>query len=259
MVPAAGVVVTSFRTSDAANSSGWWTVLTAPLGHGDQFTIDNYRQVWTGGIARSFVSSVAVALPAVAIPVTLAVFAAYAFTFMRFRGREALFSIIVALLVVPIQVAFVPLIRLYGAFDLNGTYPAAYLSHAGFGMPLAVFILRTYLMGIPKALVEAAMVDGASHYHVLSRVIVPVSAPAIASCVIFQFLSVWNDLLVALIFLGEGDQQTLTMTLGGQVGAAAGVQFVSGAAIITVSVPVLVFVTLQRYFVRGLTAASLGG
>ena len=258
LVPTVGVVVTSFRTSDAANSSGWWWAFTWPLDL-DQFTIDSYRLVWTGGIGRSFLTSMVIALPAVAIPIVIAVFAAYALAFTGFRGRHLLSAIIVALLVVPSQVAIVPLIRLYSQFDLNGTYAAVYLSHAGFGLPLAVYILRNYMIGIPKTLVECAMIDGASHYQILRRLIWPLSVPAVASFAIFQFLWVWNDYLIALIFLGDGYHKTITMALGGQVGGSQGVQLVSGAAIIAVSVPVLIFATLQRYFVRGLTAASVNG
>jgi len=260
LVPTLGIVVTSFRTVDAANSSGWWTVITSPLDL-TQYTIDNYRQAWTGGMADSFFNSVAVTLPAIVIPILLAGFAAYAFAFMQFPGRDLLFPIIVALLVVPNQVALAPLLRIYGNLDLTGTYAAVYLAHIGFGMPLAVFILRNYMVTLPRAVIESAKVDGASHYQIFWRLIIPMSVPALAAFAVFQCLWVWNDLLIALLFLGEGDRQTVTITLGGLVGGTGGQgwQLVTGGAIITISVPVLVFVLLQRYFVRGLTAGSVNG
>jgi alpha-glucoside transport system permease protein len=260
LVPTAGPVVTSFRTADAARSSGWWTVITSPL-ELTQYTIDNYRQVWTGGMARSFLNSLAVTVPAVVIPLVIAGFAAYTFTFMDFRGREVLFAVIVTLLVVPIQVALAPLLRLYSDLGLTGTYAAVYLAHIGFGMPLAVLILRNFMVKLPRTIVESAKIDGASHYQTFWRLVLPISAPALASFAVFQFLWVWNDLLVALVFLGEGERQTVTITLGGQVGGAGGQgsQLASGGALVAVSVPVLIFIGLQRYFVRGLTAGSVNG
>lgn len=259
-MPAAGLIVTSFRTTDAVNSSGWWHVVIPPLDPA-QFTLDNYRQAWNGGMAESYLSSLAVTLPAVFIPLLIAGFAAYAFTFMTFPGRTILFPLIVSLLIVPSQVALAPLLRIYSDVHLNGTYAAVYLAHIGFGMPLAVFLLRAFMANLPRAVIDCARVDGASHFHVFWRVVVPMSAPAFAAFAVFQFLSVWNDLLIALIFLNEGPLQTVTMTLGGQIGQVGGRgwQAVSGAALIALSVPVLVSLVLQRYFIRGLTTGSVGG
>jgi len=260
LVPTMGIVVTSFRTLDAVNSSGWWTVLTPPLDPA-QYTLDGYRQAWNGAMANSFLNSLAVTLPAVAIPLLVAGFAAYAFAFIRFRGRNLLFSLIVGLLIVPVQVALAPLLRIYGELGLNGTYAAVYLAHVGFNLPLAVFILRGYMATLPAALIEAARVDGASHYQIFWRLVLPLSVPALAAFATFQFLLVWNDLLIALLYLGEGEQQVVTVTLGGQIGGnqILGWQVVTGAALITMAVPVLVFVALQRYFIRGLTAGTVGG
>lgn len=260
LVPTAGTVVTSFRTVDAVNSSGWWTVLTSPLDL-TQYTFAGYRQVWSSEMARSFLNSMVVTLPAVLIPILIAGFAAYAFTFMDFRGRKILFPLIVALLVVPMQVALAPLLRLYSDLDLVGTYAAAYLTHIGFGMPLAVLILRNFVATLPRSIIESAKVDGASHYQIFWRLVMPLSVPAVAAFAVFQFLSVWNDLLIALVFLGEGERQTVTMTLGGQIGQVGGRgwQAVSGSALIALSVPLLVFIVLQRYFIRGLTAAAVNG
>ena len=260
LIPTAGTVVTSFRTVDAVNSSGWWTVLTSPLDL-TQYTFAGYRQAWSSEMGRSFLNSAVVTLPAVLIPILIAGFAAYAFTFMDFRGRKILFPLIVALLVVPMQVALAPLLRLYSDLHVVGTYAAAYLTHIGFGMPLAVLILRNFMATLPRTIIESAKVDGASHYQIFWRLVIPMSIPALAAFAVFQFLSVWNDLLIALVFLGEGDRQTVTMTLGGQIGQVGGRgwQAVSGAALISLGVPVLVFIALQRYFIRGLLAGAVNG
>ena len=260
LIPTAGTVVTSFRTVDAVNTSGWWTVLALPLDT-SQFTLAGYRDVWTSGMARSFLNSLVVTLPAVLIPILIAAFAAYAFAFMAFKGRKILFPFIVALLVVPVQVALAPLLRLYTDLGLTGTYAAAYLTHLGFGLPLGILLLRNYMVTLPRTIVESARVDGASHYQVFWRLVIPLSLPALAAYAVFQFLAVWNDLLIALLFLGEGDKQTATIALGGQIGQVGGRgwQAVSGAALIVLSVPVLVFILLQRYFIRGMLAGAVNG
>jgi alpha-glucoside transport system permease protein len=172
-----------------------------------------------------------------------------------------MFAAIVGLLIVPNQVALAPLLAFYGRAHMTGTYAAVYLTHIGFGLPLAVFIIRTYMRTLPVSLIESAKVDGASHYQIFWRLVIPLSVPALASFAIFQFLVVWNDLLIALLYLGEGDRQVLTVTLGGVLGGnqLLGWQLVTGAAVITMAVPVLVFLTLQRYFVQGLAAGSVGG
>lgn len=260
LIPTAGTVVTSFRTVDAVNSTGWWRVFALPLDT-TQLTLSGYRQAWTGGMARSFLNSLVVTLPAVLIPILIAGFAAYAFTFMAFKGRKILFPFIVALLVVPVQVALAPLLRLYNDLHLTGTYAAAYLTHIGFGLPLGILLLRNFMATLPRTIVESARIDGASHYQVFWRLVMPLSLPALASYAVFQFLTVWNDLLIALVFLGEGDKQTATITLGGQIGQVGGRgwQAVSGSALLVLSVPVLVFILLQRYFIRGLLAGAVNG
>ena len=187
-----------------------------------QWTLANYERGRspTGNMGRAFVNSIAITLPATIIPIMIAAFAAYAFTFMRFPGRDVLFILVVSLLVVPNQVALVPLLQIYGDFGLNGTFPAAWLAHIGFGMPLAIYILRTYMATLPKELIESAKIDGASHFTTFWRLIVPVSVPALASFAIFQFLWVWNDLLVALLFIGPGENEPMTVNLAGLVGPA---------------------------------------
>ena len=211
-------------------------------------------------MSQAFVNSFIVALPATVIPILIAAFAAYAFTFMQWRGRDLMFVVIVGLLVVPNQVAFVPLVKLYGALGMNGTFPAVWLAHIGFGMPLAIYILRTYMSGLPMAVIESAKIDGASHFTTFWRLIMPMSTPALASFAIFQFLWVWNDLLVALIFLGRGENTVATVALQGLQGqTGAGRELIPAAGFITIIVPILVFLTLQRYFIRGMTSGAVKG
>jgi alpha-glucoside transport system permease protein len=259
LIPTIGIIVTSFRTPDAANTSGWWTVISSPLDF-SQYTTANYREAWNGGMGNAFINSFAVVLPATVIPIMIAAFAAYAFTFRYFPGRDTLFVVVVALLVVPNQVALVPLLRLYTDTGLTGTYAAVYLAHIGFGMPLAIYILRNYMSTLPKAVIESAKIDGASHFKTFWKLIVPMSVPALASFAIFQFLWTWNDLLIALLYLGPGEREVVTVTVAGLVGQQnQGWQLLTAGAILSMIVPVAVFVSLQRYFVRGLTAGSVKG
>ena len=257
LVPSVGLLITSFRTQEAALTSGWWTVITKPF---QDWTTTNYSQVWSGGGSNAFVNSLVVSLPATVIPIFIAAFAAYAFTFMEFPGRDFFFILIVGLLVVPLQVALVPLLKIYGSVGLQGTFASVWLAHAAFGLPLAIFILRGYMTTLPRGVIESAKIDGASHYQTFWRLIVPMSVPALASFAIFQFLWTWNDLLVALIFLGPGEKEVLTVAVAGLVGAQQqGWQLITAGAFISMVVPLLVFLGLQRYFVRGLTAGAVKG
>jgi alpha-glucoside transport system permease protein len=212
-------------------------------------------------MGNSFINSLAVTLPATIIPIMIAAFAAYAFTFMEFPFRDTLFVVIVALLVVPNQVALVPLLRLYTNFNLTGQFAAVYLAHIGFGMPLAIYILRNYMSTLPKAVIESAKIDGASHFKTFWRLIVPMSVPALASFAIFQFLWVWNDLLVALVYLGPIPQNhPLSVTLANLTTNFGGNwQFVTAAAFVSMIIPIIVFFSLQRYFVRGITGGAVKG
>jgi alpha-glucoside transport system permease protein len=260
IVPVIGLLVTSVRDPDAAATTGWWTTFANPLDF-TQWTIANYREVlFENGMGNAFLNSFAVALPSTIIPIMIAAFAAYGFTFMHFRGRDALFILIVGLLVIPNQVALVPLLRLYGDLGLNGTFVAVWLAHAGFGMPLAIYLLRNYMSGLPNAVVESAKVDGASHFTIFWRLVIPMSVPALASFAIFQFLWTWNDLLVALLFIGSGPNEVITVNLASLLGTQGqNWQLLTAGAFVTMAVPLLVFVTLQRYFIRGLTAGSVKG
>ncbi|MET8522683.1 carbohydrate ABC transporter permease [Nocardioides sp. NPDC004968] len=256
-IPTLGLLISSFRDEADVKSSGWWTVITDPF---SQWTLDSYTQVLESGMANAFVNSIVVSVPATVLPIMIAAFAAYAFTFMRFPGRNVLFMLIVGLLVVPLQVAFVPLLSLFSDYDLNGTFLAVWLAHTAFGMPLAVFILRSYMSSLPQEIIESAEIDGASHFQTFWRLIVPMSVPALAAFAIFQFLWVWNDLLVALIFLGAGDNEVVTITLRDLIGDRGQEwHLLTAGAFITMTVPLIVFFSLQRYFVRGLTAGSVKG
>jgi alpha-glucoside transport system permease protein len=257
LVPSLGLLITSFRTAEAALTTGWWTVITKPF---QDWTLSNYTEVLNSGGRNAFVNSLVVSLPATIIPIFIAAFAAYAFTFMEFPGRDFFFILIVGLLVVPLQVALVPLLKIYGNIGLQGTFASVWLAHAAFGLPLAIFILRGYMTTLPRGVIESAKIDGASHYQTFWRLIVPMSVPALASFAIFQFLWTWNDLLVALIFLGPGEKEVLTVAVAGLVGAQQqGWQLITAGAFISMVVPLLVFLGLQRYFVRGLTAGAVKG
>ena len=264
MIPVLGMLVNSFRPRDDQLASGWWTAIASPL-DATKWTLQNYSDVLSdraGGVnmGSAFINSIVVALPATIIPILVACFAAYAFTFMQWKGRDVVFVIVVGLLVIPNQVALVPLLKLYRELGMGGTFPAVWLAHIGFGMPLAVYIFRNYMSGLPMALIESAKIDGASHFTTFWRLIIPMSTPAIASFAIFQFLWVWNDLLVALLFLGRGDNTVVTVALQGLQGQTGqGVELIPSAAFVAIIVPILVFLSLQRYFIRGMTSGAVKG
>ena len=232
-----------------------------------EFTLENYREVLTAsGIGQSFVNSLTVTLPATVIPILIAAFAAYAFSWMNFPFRNLLFALVVALLVVPLQMSLIPLLQLYnGVGGLLGVdakgYVGIWLAHTGFGLPLAIYLLRNYIGSLPKDIIESARIDGASHYKIFTRMILPLSVPALASFAIFQFLWVWNDLLIAMVFLGNSDSQlVLTARLRELLGSrGANWEILTASAFISIVVPLLVFFSLQRFFVRGLLAGSVKG
>ncbi|MCD6022045.1 MAG: carbohydrate transporter permease [Actinomycetia bacterium] len=273
MIPTAGVLITSFRPEALVDTTGWWTALAHPF-ETSQWTLENYRLALdTGGFASAFLNSLAVAIPATVIPIAIAAFAAYAFSWMEFRGRYLMFIAVVGLLVVPLQMALIPILRLYneGAIvanyyvfpdlDLNGTFLGVWLAHTAFGLPLAIYLLRNYIGSLPSSIIESARIDGADHFTIFWRLIIPLSVPALAAFAIFQFLWVWNDLLVAYVFLG-GSRETrvLTLALQGLVGREGeNWHLLTAAAFISMALPLLVFFSLQKYFVRGLTAGAVKG
>jgi alpha-glucoside transport system permease protein len=260
-VPTIGMLVSSLRESDEISTSGWWTVFAHPFDV-TQWTLENYSDVIAAdGMGDAFISSLLVTIPSTIIPVTIATFAAYAFAWMDFYGRETLFAMVVGLLVVPLHMALIPLLRLYTDLGLTGTYFGIWLAHTGFGLPLAIYLLYTYISQLPQDLFESAFIDGASHFTAFTRLVLPLSVPAIASFIIFQFLWVWNDLLVALVFLGSRpDVAVVTIRLSELVGSK-GQQWhlLTAGAFVSMAVPLMVFFSLQRYFVRGLLAGSVKG
>ena len=204
-LPTTGLLITSFRSPNDINTTGWWTVFTHPFE--TTWTLANYSDVLTAdGMFDAFINSLIVIIPATVIPITIAAFAAYAFAWMRFPGRPVLFAVVIGLLVVPLQMTLVPLLRAYNVMDLTGTFLGIWLAHAGFGLPLAIYLLYNYIAQLPRDLFESAFIDGASHYTAFTRLVLPLSLPALAAFAIFQFLWVWNDLLVALVFLGTDSE-----------------------------------------------------
>ena len=243
------------------------------------FTLDNYQQVIGGkdfeiideegnvevipgdDMSNAFLNSLAVAVPATIIPILIAAFAAYAFAWMNFPGRRLLFIIVVGLLVVPLQIALVPVLDVYGNLELNGTFLAIWLAHTGFGLALATYLLFNYIATLPRETLESAFIDGASHFTVFVRLVLPLSVPALASFAIFQFLWVWNDYLVALVFLGSNPEfEVVTQRLADITGSRGNDwHLLTAGAFVSMLLPLIVFISLQRYFVRGLLAGSVKG
>jgi len=232
-----------------------------------RFTLDNYREVLNAeGIGASFINSLTVAIPSTVIPILVAAFAAYALAWMKFPGRALIIAMVVGLLVVPLQMSLIPLLKFYngvGAFFgvPSKTYLGIWLAHMGFGLPLAIYLLRNYMAGLPREIMESARVDGATDFEIFLKIVLPLSFPALASFSIFQFLWTWNDLLVAMVFLGAGNEElVLTGRLVNLLGSRGGNwEILTASAFITIIVPLLVFFTLQRFLVRGLLAGSVKG
>jgi len=262
LIPTVGVFVNSFRSADAITSTGWWTVLTNPSG----LTLANYNQVFSQeDLGSKFLNSLYITIPATVIPTMIAAFTAYAFSWMKFPGRTVLFLILVALIVIPLQTTFIPIGKMFNNFlffgDINGTFLAIWLAHTAYGLPFAIYLLRNYMGSLPHEVFESAAIDGASPVTAFFRLALPMSVPAIASLVIFQFVFVWNDLLVALIFIGANtDNQPLTQALAQLVNSyGSGWQYLAAAGFVAMIVPLLVFLSLQRFFVRGISAGSVTG
>ncbi len=262
LLPTIGLFITSLREKTEAQRTGWWDVILNPLSQ--NWDVSSYATVLTEkNLGTSFISSMAVTVPATILPLLFAAYAAFGFTFLKFRGREFFFSVIIGLLVVPLQGALVPVLRMFLSFtektgiEISGQYAAAWFVHSAFAMPLAIYILRNYMMTIPNSLIEAARVDGASNFTIFWRLVLPISVPALASFAIFQFLWVWNDYLIAFVFVGN-ERPVLTYTLLAMLGQyGEGWQAVAAGSFISLSIPLLVFFSLQRYFIRGLTAGAV--
>ncbi|HEX5590443.1 MAG TPA: carbohydrate ABC transporter permease [Candidatus Limnocylindrales bacterium] len=259
VVPTLGLFVNSFRPASDVAQSGWWNALFPPW----DFTLDNYsRVIAANDLGDAFINSLFITIPSTVIPVMVAAFAAYAFAWMNFPFKNAIFVAIVGLLVIPLQSTLIPVLRLLAGAGIAGEFLAVWLAHTGYGLPFAVYLLRNYMGSLPREVFESAAIDGANPATAFFRLALPMSVPVIASLAIFQFLFVWNDLLVALIYIGPTDPENLPMTvrvaslvssLGGET------HFLTAAAFLTMILPLVVFLGLQRYFVRGITGGAVKG
>jgi len=273
-IPTFGLFVTSFRPSTEINTSGWWNFIQSPI-----FTFENYSRVLFEGsgatppLSQYFLNTFAIVIPSTIIPITIAIFAAYSIAWFDFKGRNLLFFSIFALQVIPLQMSLIPLLQLFSgglhlgtvtiipSFGITGTFIPIWLAHTMFGLPLAIFLLHNFIAQLPRELIEAARVDGADYFKLFRQIVLPLSIPAIASFAIFQFLWVWNDLLVALTFGGgKRDIAPLMVRLAEMTGTRGGDwELLTAGAFVSILVPVAVFFALQRYFVRGLLAGSVKG
>ena len=257
IVPTLALLVSSFRPRFLINTTGWWQALVPPF----QFTLNNYREVLdTYSIGTAFVNSLTIAIPATVIPITIAAFAAYAFSWMRFPFRNSLFLLLVGLLAVPLQVTLIPVLQIFTRTGLTGTFLAVWLAHTGYGLPFAIYLLRNFIGALPSDLFESAEIDGAGPVTAFFRLVLPLSVPALASLAIFQFLWTWNDLLVALYLGGSPDVAPLTVNVSNLVSSLGqGYELLTAAAFVSMALPLIVFLALQRYFVRGITAGAVKG
>jgi alpha-glucoside transport system permease protein len=259
LVPTVGLLINSFRPAADVNASGWWTSIFPPW----DFTLANYDHVLAqNNLGDAFINSLFITIPSTVIPVMVAAFAGYAFAWMDFPYKNAIFVAIVGLLVIPLQSTLIPVLRLLAGAHIAGQFLAVWLAHTGYGLPFAIYLLRNYMGGLPREVFESASIDGAGPATAFFRLALPMSVPVIASLAIFQFLFVWNDLLVSLIYIGPTHSENLPMTvvvanlvssLGGET------HFLTAAAFLTMALPLIVFLALQRYFVRGITGGAVKG
>jgi alpha-glucoside transport system permease protein len=265
LVPTIGIAIISLRPNSAFEQSGWWTVLSAPA----QLTFNNYQALFAqgfkaGGVLDSLTTSIAITVPVTILVTMISSLTAYSLVFGRWRGRTVVFLLIVAMLVLPLQMALIPVASLYKVFDnatglqLFGSLIGAIVFHVAFGLPFGIFLMRNFYSGIPHDLLEAGRIDGAGEWTLFRKVVMPIGIPALASLAIFQFIWVWNDLLVALIFLSGNPHETLTLFLYGQTRAlASNYWIISTGAMISIIIPLIVFFAFQRYFVRGVLAGAV--
>jgi alpha-glucoside transport system permease protein len=254
LVPTIGLLITSFRPRTDIQSSGWWTTIGS-----FSFTTENYQQVLQAqGMGQAFINSLLIAVPSTLLPLLVCSLAAYAFSWLSFPFRDTIFLIIIALMMVPVQVAFLPVLQLFRPLQLTQGFVGIWLAHTAFALPFGIFLLRNFFITLPKDLIEAARIDGSSSFGVFRTIVIPLSVPALAAYGIFQFLWVWNDLLMALIFVGKNSDYPMTIqvtTLLGTYGSEW--HLLAASAFLLMAVPLLVFFSLQRYFVQGLLAGSV--
>jgi alpha-glucoside transport system permease protein len=273
-IPTIALLVSSFRDPSLVVTSGWWNTFSD-----FDFTLDNYETVLDRrGMGTAFLNSLIITIPSTVLVIVVAALAAYAFAWMQFPFRNVLFLVMVGLLVVPLQMTLIPVLEIYrnllewfgfldneipllgGRWFGTNSYPGMWVAHAAYGLPFAVYLLRNFFGGLPRDLFESAYLDGASDFRVFTRIVLPLSMPAIAALAIFQFLWVWNDLLIALIFLNRTDLQPMTVTISGLVSSfGTAYQLLTAAAFISMALPLLVFFALQRYFVQGILAGAVKG
>jgi alpha-glucoside transport system permease protein len=255
LLPTIGLLVNSFRHATDVTSTGWWVP--------SAYTLENYDAILSqSSLFDAFINSLFITIPATIIPVLVAAFAAYAFSWMNFPGRNLFFIFIVGLLVVPLQTTLIPVLRLFAQMGFNGQFLAVWLAHTGYGLPFAIYLLRNFMGSLPREVFESAYIDGASPVTAFFRLALPMSVPAIAALAIFQFLFVWNDLLVALTYIGATNSENLPLTVfvSNLVGSTgAGWEFLGAAAFLSMALPLVVFFALQRYFVRGITGGAVKG
>ncbi len=254
LVPTVGLAVTSFRPRGDIQASSWWSSLTEW-----SFTLHNYSEVLNrANMDKAFVNSIIITIPSTLLPLAIAAAAAYAFSWISFPFRDTIFLLIVALMVVPVQMALVPLLRIFRDLGVANGFGGIWLAHTAFGLPLGIFLLRNFFITMPRDLIEAARVDGASNLRIFLKVVLPLSVPALASFGIFQFLWVWNDLLMSIIFIQNGDLLPMTVRIN-QMQTTYGGEWhlLSAGAFLLMIVPLAVFFALQRYFVQGLLAGSV--
>lgn len=262
LVPSAGLLITSFRAPTDIASSGWWTAFNEP----GRLSLANYVTALTNssisppGIAINFLNTFIITLPSTILPILVAALAAYAFVWMEFPLRDACYLLIIALLIIPLQTTWIPVLRIFNRLGLTGTWGGIWLAHTAYGTPFAIFLLYNFFAGLPKEIMDSARVDGASEIVIFFRIVIPLSVPALASLAIFQFVWVWNDLLNALIFLQDSNLLPLTAAVRKLLGTYQSEwNLLAAGAFISMIVPLIIFFSLQRYFVRGVTAGAVKG
>jgi len=261
LIPTLGLLLTSVRSPSNIASSGWWTVLPK-LFSGGQYSLENYVGViQQQGLGKSFLNSLFISVPATAISTFVASFAAFGFAWMKFTGRRVSFMLIVGAMIVPLQMTFIPILPIYNKLGMAGTFPGIWLAHTAYGLPMATYLIQNFMAGIPKDLFDSAAIDGASPLRTFWRIVMPISVPALASVFIFQFLWIWNDLLVALIYLGgRPSVAPLTLSISNlMTNMGEDWELLTAAAFVSMALPLIVFFSLQRYFVRGILAGSVKG